>query len=1032
MKKVTLLMVLILFCSWQFVLAQKTITGKVTDAKDGSTIPGVNVVVKGSTSGTVTDLNGTYSLKLPADAQVLAFSFLGYETKEVTIGNQSVIDVSLSVSAEVIEGVVVTALGIKREKKALGYSMQELKGSEITETRDPNVVNALNGKIAGLQIRQASTGASGSSRMIIRGNNSIGSNNQPLVVVDGIPINSSTGGTDDYWGNRNVDRGSGIADISPDDIESISVLKGPAASALYGSRAGNGVVMITTKKGTSKKGLGISFNTNNTFENPMETPDFQNDYGQGVNGAFDVTSSGSWGAKMDGAEVEALMGKKPYSASGNDLYKDFLQTGFTSTNSLELTTGGENSTLRLGMTRLDNTGVVPNSKFNRTSVDLRTTGQWKKLSADVKLNYINQNTENRIKLAGDPDNIFLNYLLMPRSVSMSDYTQYESTNYAFTEFGSPASYVANYGGMSRNPYWSAYRNTNYDSKDRVIGFLSLKYDFTNWLNFRVRYGLDNSSTLYSDRLATGTPYWFTEGMTGDFRMIQEKSKEQNVDFLLMAQGTLAGKLKGSASFGGNLMNYKSNYQLSQAQGLVIPDFYAVVNGVNRETSFTKREKEIRSLYGTVSLSYNDWAYLDVTGRNDVSSTLPSANRKYFYPSFGGSVIISQLLENKGTGLGPISFAKVRASWAEVGNDTDPYMLDDYYNIQYVQGVLTSGRDNYKTNPNLKPESIKSTELGLDLRMLENRIGIDFTWYKKNAMNQILRLTVPPATGYQYELINAGNVENKGIELALNANVVKQKNFNWDLVLNFSKNTNKIIELNDTVKIQTLSDGSVSFIKVVAEVGGDYGDMYGYTYQRNETGQVLVDDQGIPLPSEKMSKLGNYQPKFMMGLSNNLKIYGIDLGFMIDMRYGGKVYMGSMKTGAANGNLAMTLEGRGTSDSLLVPNSVFSSSGAPNTKHVTSQDYWGRVANITEAWMYDATNVCFRELSIGYTLPASFTSKAKLSAVKISFVGRNLFMISSKTKGFNPEATYSTGNAQGIEFATMPQLRSLGFNLNLTF
>lgn len=311
-------MALFLFCSWQIILAQKTITGTVTDAKDGSSIPGVNVVVKGTTTGTITDLNGAYSLKLPANAQELEFSFLGYETKEIVIGNQSVINTTLSVSAEVIEGVVVTALGIKREKKALGYSMQELKGEGITETRDPNVVNALNGKIAGLQIRQASTGAAGSSRMIIRGNNSIGSNNQPLVVVDGIPINSSTGGTDDYWGNRNVDRGSGIADISPDDIESISVLKGPAASALYGSRAGNGVVMITTKKGTSQKGLGISFNTNNTFESPMETPDFQNEYGQGVNGAFDVTASGSWGGKMDGKEVDALMGKKAYSPSGNN------------------------------------------------------------------------------------------------------------------------------------------------------------------------------------------------------------------------------------------------------------------------------------------------------------------------------------------------------------------------------------------------------------------------------------------------------------------------------------------------------------------------------------------------------------------------------------------------------------------------------------------------------------------------------------------------------------------------------------------
>ena len=356
MKKVTLLMALIMFCSWQFVLAQKTITGKVTDAKDGSTLPGVSVVVKGTTTGAVTSIDGAYSVKVTGSNDVLVFSFLGYEGKEVVVGSQSIIDVVLTQSAEVIEGVVVTALGIKREKKALGYSMQELKGDAMTETRDPNVVNALSGKISGLQVRQASTGPSGSSRMIIRGNNSIGFNNQPLVVVDGIPINSSTGGTDDFWGNRNVDRGSGLADISPDDIESVSVLKGPAASALYGSRAGNGVVMITTKKGTKKKGLGVSFNTNNTWESPMETPDFQDVYGQGANGVFDVTASGSWGGKMDGSQVDALMGKKAYSPDGNDLYKNFLQTGFTSTNSLEIANSSDNTSLRLRVTRLDNKG----------------------------------------------------------------------------------------------------------------------------------------------------------------------------------------------------------------------------------------------------------------------------------------------------------------------------------------------------------------------------------------------------------------------------------------------------------------------------------------------------------------------------------------------------------------------------------------------------------------------------------------------------------------------------------------------------
>jgi len=1029
MKKVTLLLALILFCSWQFALAQKTITGMVTDAKDGSSIPGVNIVVKGTTTGTTTDLTGKYTIKVNAD-QTLQFSFIGYTNQEVVVGSQSVVDVALSPSAEVIEGVVVTALGIKREKKALGYSMQELKGDAMTETRDPNVVNSLSGKIAGLEVKQASTGPSGSSRIVIRGNNSIGANNQPLVVVDGIPINSSTGGTDDYWGNRNVDRGSGIADISPDDIESISVLKGPAASALYGSRAGNGVVMITTKKGTKKKGLGVSFNTNNTWESPMETPEFQNTYGQGVNGKFDATSGGSWGGKMDGTQVDALMGKKAYSPAGNDLYKDFLQTGFTSTNSLEIANSGDNTTLRLGLTRLDNKGVVPDSKFQRTSFDIRATSKWNKLSADVKINYIKQLTDNRLKLAGDPDNIFQNYLNMPRSVSMSDYKAFESSKYAFPLTGAPAAYMSTYGGSSLSPYWSAYRNTNNDNKDRVIGFLALQYDFAKWLSLKARYGLDNSGTNYSDVLATGTPYWFTSGYSGDYRVIQEKTFEQNADFLLTAQGNLMEKLSGVLSLGGNLMNTKGTYQLSQAQGLVIPDFYTIPNGVIRESAYTSTEKEIRSWYATGSLSYDNWAYLDVTGRNDVSSTLPAANRSYFYPSVGGSIVVSQLMQNKGISIGPVSFAKVRASWAQVGNDTYPYRLMDYYNIRFVNGVLTASTDNYKANPNLKPESIKSTELGFDVRLFNNRLGLDFTWYKKNAFNQILSIAVPPATGYQFNLENAGNVENKGVELSLNANIVKQKDFTWDLVLNYSKNTNKIIELTEKTKVQMISDGSVSFLKVVAQEGGLYGDILGYTYQRNASGQILVDDNGVPLKSDEMTKLGNYQPKWMMGLSNNFTFKGFNLGFLIDMRYGGDIYMGSIKTGATAGTLAMTLDGR--EGGMVVPNSVVKSTGAANTKSVTPQAYWGGIGGITEAWMYDATNICFRELSLGYTIPSAIVQKLKINSVKVSLVGRNLFMISSKTKGFNPEATYSTGNAQGIEYGTMPQLRSIGFNLNLNF
>lgn len=1019
----------VLFAFTNVLYAQRNITGLVKDAKDGSPVPGVNLLVKGTSVGAVTDGNGNFQIAVPSGANTIVVSSVGYKTQEITLTDaQTNYEVLLENDSQELSELVVTALGIKREKKALGYSMQEVKGDKMAETRDPNIMNSLSGKIAGLQVRQASTGPSGSSRIVIRGNNSIGSNNQPLVVVDGMPISSGTGGTDDYWGNRNVDRGSGMADLSPDDIESISVLKGPAASALYGSRAGNGVIMITTKSGKSKSGLGIVLNSNTTFDTPIELPKFQNRYGQGTNGAFDVGSGGSWGGIMDGSTVNALMGAKAYSPNGNDLYKDFLRTGVTTSNSAELTTGNNVGSLRIGISRTDNKNVVPNSNFQKTSFDIRSTGKWSKLSADVKLNYIHQTTNNRIKLASDPDNIFLNYLQMPRSVSMSDYENYKATGYAFTLHGAPASFISNYGGMSRNPYWSAYRNTNSDVKDRLIGFLSLQYDFTSWLNLRMRYGLDYSGSTFSDRLATGTPYWFTSGYSGDYRVIQDISHEHNADFLLTAQREIFNKVKGVLSLGGNLMRYNSTYELAQAQGLYIPDWYTIKNGVEEVGDYTQKKKEIRSFYSSLSLSYDDWAYLDVTARRDISSTLNPDNRTYFYPSIGASVLLSNILEKAGVSITQLNYAKLRASWAEVGNDTDPYSLYDYYTIDIINGNLDAKPSDTKANYNLKPEKVKSVELGLDISMFKNRLRADFTYYKKNAFNQIIKLSVPPATGYKYELINAGNVENQGVEILLSGIPIQKNNFTWDVTVNFTKNNNKIVKLTETTKVQVLSDASVGFLNVVAKEGSKYGDIYGYTYQRNNEGKIIVDASGVPLKSNDMSKLGNYQPDWMMGISNGFKLYNFELNLLIDMRMGGKTYMGSIRSGATSGTLEMTLDGR---EGFVVPNSV-TQANTPNTTSVTSQNYWNGISAITEAWMYDATNVCFRELSVGYSIPKSIAQKMKLGGVKVSLVGRNLFMLYSKTKGFNPEGTYTTGNAQGIELGTMPLLRSIGFNVNLTF
>lgn len=1002
----------------------KTVSGVVSDS-NGEPIIGANVLVKGTTNGTITDLDGRFTLEVPAGA-TLQFSYIGFNTQEIPYKGEASLAVSLVEDTQKIDEIVVTALGIKREKKALGYSMTELKGESLTQTRDANVANALAGKVAGLQIKQNGTGVGGSSRIIIRGNNSIAGNNQPLIVVDGVPIDNFSGGTDDLWGNGNLDKGSGISDISPDDIESMSVLKGPAAAALYGSRAGNGVVMITTKKGTTNKGWGINVNTNFTAENPMQTPEFQNVYGQGVGGAFDNNKGSNWGPVMDGSEKDMAMGKFAYAARDNDLYKDFLRTGTTWTNSVDLSKSTEDVTFRAGATRLDNKGVVPNSGMDRTSINLRSTAKMSKwLSADVKVNYVSQHTNNRIKLARDPDNIFMNYLSTPRSVGFSDYDGFADNDWK-REDGKPAGFLIDPNANANNPYWSAYRNTNSDKKDRFIGFAALDFTFTDWLSLKLRSGMDNYTIQYGWVRATGNPYWETNGsMTENI----DKFTEINSDFLLTAKGNW-NKFGVVGTVGGNIM-YRSKSEYKESSGeFVIPEFHAISNGKTHGGEYSLNRKQINSLYATVSMAWDDYLYLDLTARNDWSSTLPKDNSSYFYPSVGVSWIFSQMINKMGSSLGPISFGKVRASWAQVGNDADAYMLRDYYNIGYdiKGGIFNASNADWMANPNLKNETINSWELGLELKALNNRIGVDVAYYKKNSKDQILKIDVPAATGFKKKMINAGNIENKGVEIALNATpLATESGFQWDTQLNWSKNINKVVSLTTDTKEQILSDGSVTFLKIVAHEGGSYGDIYGYAYKRDEAGNKIIGATGVPLKTDDMVLLGNNQPDWMMGWSNTFMYKNFVLNFMLDMRYGGDVYMGSIRTGSSSGSLAMTLDGR---EGMVVPGVM--ADGTPNTTSVRAESYWSGIGDITEAYMYDATNIRLRELSLGYNFPRTMLAKTPLTGIKLSFVARNLFMIQSKTKGFDPEAAYTSGNAQGIEWGSMPTMRSIGFNINLAF
>lgn len=1046
LSKIGITLAMFLFCA--AIYAQDgdkiKVSGVVTD-DSGETLIGASVAEKGTTNATMTGMDGDYTLIVPANA-TLTVTYVGFNPQEVQVNGRTKIDIIVSEDTKLLDEVVVTALGIKRDKKSLGYALQEVKGDKLTETRDNNVANALAGKVAGLQIKQSSTGIGGSSRIILRGVSSIGGNNQPLVVVDGVPIDSSTGGTEDYWGNRSVDRGSGMADISPDDIEAVSVLKGPAAAALYGSRAGSGVIMITTKTGAGQKGIGVSVNSNLTFETPMQLPKLQNKYGQGANNEYVQNAIGSWGSIMDGSQKTDLAGNPVTYASGDNKLTDFLRTGTTWTNSVELSSATDKNTVRLSIMNLDNKGVVPNSSLKKTSATLRGTAKLtNKLSFDSKVTYINQKTENRIKLAYDPDNIFLNYLLMPRSVHFSDLERYN--DYKFPEgtinpvnkndiSGKPVSWTDQYGGLIRNPYWASYNNSNSDRRDRIIGLASLKYEFTDWLNMQARYGLDYISTQQEIRDATGVPYWFG---AGNYIMNKETSYQSNADLLISLNKQLTNKVGLLATAGGNLMYSRSDGIYGETNGLIIPDKFTLANANRMSVRSSRTTKAINSLYATASLSYDNTLYLDLSARNDWSSALSKKHRSYFYPSVSASWLFTESLERWGSKPTFFDYGKLRVSWAQVGNDTDPYRLINMNelttsyvynpNTGQIETVLNGGKNDTMFNPDLKSETVSSWEVGLEFKAFNNRLGLDMAYYYKNAFDQILRMNVSAAeTGYSYKYVNSGKLINKGLEILLTGTPIKTKDFDWDITLNFSKNKNELKDLADGIQAQELQDASLtSLVKIVATPNGAYGDILGKAYTRNDNGELVLDENGLPTFESDYVKLGNYNPDWMGGIINSFRYKNFDFSFQIDMRYGGDIYMGSIKSGTGAGTLKMTESGR---ESMLVEG--VNANGQKNTVETTAQQYWTALQNGAEPWIYDATNIRLREMSLGYTFPRKLLTKTPFQGIKLSVVGRNLWMIHSKTKGFDPESGYSTGNAQGFEMGSMPTLSSYGFNLNVTF
>ncbi|KQB41757.1 putative outer membrane protein [Flavobacterium daejeonense] len=1031
-KVLKLLLVFCLF-GYQSAKAQNTtVSGKITDAASGMSLPGVNVIVKGvPTGGASTDFDGNFTIKVPSKSATLVVSFIGYSTKEVPLNGVSSITITLSEDSQKLDEVVVTALGIKREKKAITYSAQNVNVDEISQARSLNVANSLSGKVAGLNFSTTSNGVGSSSRITLRGNRSLNGNNQPLYVVDGVPL--SNGSTD---GNPDIDTGGttqpdGISNLNPDDIASMTVLKGPSAAALYGSRASNGVIVITTKSGSKNKAMQINISSNFMASSAYNLLDLQNQYGQGESGVYNATAESSWGGKLDGSQVAAwqLVRNPDYSGAATSSYvaqpnnvKDFFKTGYNLANTLSISTGSEKTQAYFSYTNTVAEGIVGGNKLGRHNANLRLTSDLTdKLSLDVKTNYIVQDIDNMIRTG--EESIGTSLYLLPRSIAHSDYKNFEyrdasgqlQQNYFTDEVGQA-------GG---NPYWSALRdNSRTDQRNRFIGFAALKYKFTNELSLQVRTGLDQMTNKnFSDRYATNR---FNNDL-GNYSEMYETVRELNSDVLL-SYNTKFGEFSLTANAGANMLKQTTS-SLSSGGRLSRRNFFALSNIETVQSISSLSEKQINSLYGSTQLGYKNYLFLDLTARNDWSSTLPAKNRSFFYPSVGLSGVISDMVELPEA----ISYAKVRASYAQVGNDTNPYQLSPQLSYIGGNGGMVYSQTT-AVNPNLKPEISSSTEFGTELKFLNNRLGLDVTYFNTNTKNQIFYINTPEASGYSRAVVNGGTIQNKGVEVMLTATPVETDNFSWDITTNFSSYKSKVKSIFEDRDELVLGEGRLVRSKIIK--GGEYGDLYIKGFQRTDDGKIIVNSAGLPIATNSFDVLaGNFNPDWTAGFKNNFRFKDFNLSFLIDMRIGGEVISYTQARQAGLGVNTMTLAGR--ENGFIVDGVVSDGNGGytPNTVTVSAEDYWtsvGQRTPIAEPFIYDATNIRLRELVFGYTMPKSLLKNSVFSSFNVSLVARNLFFIVNKAKYFDPEQGAGTGNLQGIESFNIPSTRDYGVNVKFGF
>ncbi|SKB55105.1 SusC/RagA family TonB-linked outer membrane protein [Dyadobacter psychrophilus] len=1004
----------------------RQLTGKVND-ENGAGIPGANILIKGTTRGTNTDAEGSFTITMGSTG-TLIISSVGYTSKEVDVTSSvSNINVGLEPDVRNLGEVVVTALGISKEQKTLSYATQMINTDNFSKARELNVANSLSGRVAGLDIVRSSSGVGGSSRVVLRGDRSITGNNQALIVVDGVPIDNSNFSPGNANGGR--DASDGLSSINPDDIESINVLRGASATALYGSRAANGALLITTKKGAVRKGIGVNISSTYQAENAMELQNFQNVYGQGVEGKFFPNSEFSWGPKMDGQQV-AAWGPDPenkgktyaYSPNPNS-YKDFYSTGTSFANSVALTAGTDKVQTYFSYTNTNARGIVSNNKLSRHNFNLRLSSQINsKLSFDGKITYLSEKIDNRQTTGEAFANLQRHILRLPRSISLDQAKDFEyidpSTGQLKQNYWNPGSN----GGQ--NPYWIKNRVLAVDNRDRIYGFTSLSYKATSWFTLMGRAGYDKYIDKFEGKWYTNT---YTIADFGDYQTRFRDNAELNLDLFGLVSKQFGEDFKLEATIGGNILqrDYVNHETLNN--GLNRENLFVTTNSRNSVTNRTITQTRKQGVFASADLIWKDALTLSASARNDWSSTLPKENQSYFFPSVGAAAVLTSLFQLPEV----ISFAKIRGSYALTGNDARPYLLAQTYS--YVAGGANGYiiRDNIKPFPDLKPEITTAQEIGLELKLLKNRIGFDLTLYNSNSKNQLFELALPPASGWTTQYINAGNVQNKGIELTMNLVPVKLDNFSWNIDLNYARNVNKVIKLSDELKILPLTSDFMNFMR--AEEGKALGQIYSRGFNRDDQGRIIVGPNGIPtVTSGTTVPLGTSRPDWTGGITNRFSYKGFNLSFLISGRIGGVVTSFTNAVIYADGVTEETLAGR---DGMVVEG--VQADGSPNTVSTTAEAYWkfvgGRNTPIGEAFTYSASNIRLRELTLGYSLPQSVIGRSPFQAVSLSLVGRNLFFLMNKAKGFDPELVAGSANTTvGLESFSMPPTRTVGVSLNLSF